>query len=121
MLHLIVKELPIYKGNAAEKFNNGQYPAGVLYPCDSREPLREMDRLIHGENTHPIRPEDMILIKSMIGSDVKKMGGRIIPAHWEMIPHDEPGQKTIMEYLDIEFNINIDESFFSQQNMRRVR
>jgi outer membrane lipoprotein-sorting protein len=65
--------------------------------------------------------EDMVLIKSMIGSDVKKMGGRTIPAHWEMIPHDEPGQKTVMEYLDIKFNIDIDESFFSQQNMRRVR
>jgi outer membrane lipoprotein-sorting protein len=65
--------------------------------------------------------EDMVLIKSMIGSDIKKMGGRTIPAHWEMIPHDEPGQKTVMEYKNIEFNMNIDESFFSQQNMRRVR
>ena len=65
--------------------------------------------------------EDMVLIKSMIGSDIKKMGGRTIPAHWEMIPYDEPGQKTVMEYLDMEFNINIDESYFSQQNMRRIR
>ncbi len=65
--------------------------------------------------------EDMNLIKSMIGSDIKKMGGRTIPAHWEMIPHDEPGQKTVMDYLDIKFNIDIDEEFFSQQNMRRVR
>jgi outer membrane lipoprotein-sorting protein len=65
--------------------------------------------------------EDMILIKSMIGSDVKKMGGRLIPAHWEMIPHDEPGQKTVMEYKNIKFNIDIDAAYFSQQNMRRVR
>jgi outer membrane lipoprotein-sorting protein len=65
--------------------------------------------------------EDMVLIKSMIGSDVKKMGGRMIPAHWEMIPYDEPGHKTVMEYKNIKFNIEIDESFFSQQNMRRVR
>ena len=48
--------------------------------------------------------EDMVLIKSMIGSDVKKMGGRLIPAHWEMIPLDEPGQKTVMEYKDIDRN-----------------
>jgi outer membrane lipoprotein-sorting protein len=65
--------------------------------------------------------EDQVLIKSMIGSKVQEMGGRTIPVHWEMIPHDEPGQKTVMEYLEIEFNIEIDESFFSQQNMRRVR
>jgi outer membrane lipoprotein-sorting protein len=65
--------------------------------------------------------EDEYLIKSMIGSKIKKMGGRTIPSHWEMIPLDKPGQKTVMEYLSIEFNINTDESFFSQQNMKRVR
>jgi outer membrane lipoprotein-sorting protein len=65
--------------------------------------------------------EDMELIKSMIGSDVKVMGGRTIPCHWEMVPLDKPGQKTVMDYLEIEFNIDISESYFSQQNMKRVR
>ena len=51
--------------------------------------------------------EDMQLIKSMIGSDIKKMGGRTIPAHWEMIPIDEPGQKTVMQYKNMEFTQNI--------------
>jgi len=65
--------------------------------------------------------EDDYLIKSMIGSDVKKMGSRTIPAHWEMIPYDKPGQKTVMDYLSIKFNVKIKSSFFSQQNMKRVR
>ena len=65
--------------------------------------------------------EDLVMIKSMIGSEVKKLGGQTIPCHWEMIPHDEPGQKTVMDYVDIEFNIDINESYFSQQNMKRIR
>jgi len=65
--------------------------------------------------------EDDYLVKSMLGSKVQEMGGRTIPIHWEMIPHDQPGQKTVMEYLTVEFNIDIDESFFSLQNMKRVR
>ena len=65
--------------------------------------------------------EDMVLVKTMTGSNIVKMGGRTIPAHWEMIPHDDPGQKTIMDYKNIKFNIEIDEAFFSQQNMKRVR
>ncbi|HID38583.1 MAG TPA: outer membrane lipoprotein-sorting protein [Calditrichaeota bacterium] len=65
--------------------------------------------------------EDGILVKTMVGSNIQKMGGRLIPTHWEMIPVDKPGQKTVMDYLDIKFNIKIDESFFSQQNMKRVR
>jgi outer membrane lipoprotein-sorting protein len=65
--------------------------------------------------------EDGYLIKKMIGSKVKKMGGRIIPTLWEMIPQDTPGQKTVMEYMDLKFNIRINSSFFSQKNMKHVR
>jgi hypothetical protein len=38
-----------------------------------------------------------------------------------MIPEDKPGNKTIMDYNKIQFNIKINESFFSEQNMKRVR
>jgi hypothetical protein len=38
-----------------------------------------------------------------------------------MIPADKPGQKTIMIFKDIAFDIKIDESFFSQQNMKKVK
>jgi outer membrane lipoprotein-sorting protein len=65
--------------------------------------------------------EDGILIKSMLGSDIKKMDGRLIPAHWEMIPVDKPGQKTVFIYDELKFDIKINKSFFSQQNMKRVR
>ena len=65
--------------------------------------------------------EDGAIVKSMIGSNVKKMGGRTIPTHWEMIPNDKPGQKTVMDYISIQFNPRIDRSFFSEQNMKRVR
>ena len=57
----------------------------------------------------------------MVGSKVKKMGGRLIPSHWEMIPHNKPGQKTVMEYLEIKFNVKHKASFFSQKNMKKVR
>ncbi len=65
--------------------------------------------------------EDGFLVKKFIGSNQKKMDGRTIFTHWEMIPEDKPGNKTIMDYNKIQFNIKIDESFFSEQNMKRVR
>lgn len=65
--------------------------------------------------------EEGKIIKIFIGSEIKKMGGRTIPAKWEMIPLDKPGNKTILEYQKIDFNINISESFFSQQNMTRIK
>ncbi|NOX89045.1 MAG: outer membrane lipoprotein-sorting protein [Calditrichaeota bacterium] len=65
--------------------------------------------------------EDGQLIKSMLGSKIKKMGGRLIPSYWEMIPQNKKGHKTIIEYHSIKFNVKIDPSFFSQQNMKRIR
>lgn len=65
--------------------------------------------------------EDGTLIKSMTGSDIREMGGRVIPTHWEMVPHNKENQKTVLQYHDIDFNIDLDTSFFSQQNMKRVR
>ena len=65
--------------------------------------------------------EDEYLVKKYLGMDIKKLGGRMIPTHWEMIPEDRPGEKTEFDYLDIKFNIEVNESFFSEQNMKRVR
>ena len=65
--------------------------------------------------------EDDILVNTMKGSEIKKMGGRILPVFWEMIPEGKPGQKTIFEYNELEFNVDLEKSFFSQQNMKRVR
>ena len=65
--------------------------------------------------------EDNDLVNTEILSDIKKMDDRIMPTHLEMIPEDKPGQKTIMVFENIKFNVKLDESFFSQQNMKRIR
>jgi outer membrane lipoprotein-sorting protein len=65
--------------------------------------------------------EDKYLVKSEIGKDLKEMDGRFTPTTFELIPADEPGNKTIVTIEDIKFNIALEDSFFSQQNMQRVR
>lgn len=65
--------------------------------------------------------EDNILVNTETLSDIKKMDDRTMPTRMEMVPADEEGHKTIMIYDKIDFDVKIDESFFSQQNMKRVR
>ncbi len=65
--------------------------------------------------------EDGYLIRTEIGSEIKMMDGRLIPGKIELIPEEEPGNKTIIEIKEIEFNPPIPDSFFSQQNMKKVR
>ena len=64
--------------------------------------------------------EQGALVKTMLASRVRKMGGRTIPTHLEMIPQNKAGHKTILDYKKITFNIKIRPSFFSVQNMKRV-
>jgi hypothetical protein len=39
----------------------------------------------------------------------------------EIIPAEEPKNRTIITIISMEFDVDIKESFFSQQNMKRVR
>ncbi len=65
--------------------------------------------------------EDGSLVNVMTGYDMKTFDGRLLPSRWEMVPADEPGKKTVMTYKTIDFNVALDDNFFSKQNMRRVR
>ncbi len=65
--------------------------------------------------------EDGFLQNTENAYDLKEMGDRIIPTRIEMIPAEEDGKKTVLEILDSEYNIDIKDSFFSKQNMKKVR
>jgi outer membrane lipoprotein-sorting protein len=65
--------------------------------------------------------EDGYLVRTELGSDIKAMDGRLIPTRIELIPAEEEDQMTIIEIKEIKFNEPIKDSFFSQQNMKRVR
>jgi outer membrane lipoprotein-sorting protein len=65
--------------------------------------------------------EDNELIKSDFSYDFKLMDSRLIPTRIEIIPADEEGKKTVLYIKSIEFDVDLPESFFSQQNMKRVR
>ncbi|PLX11996.1 MAG: outer membrane lipoprotein-sorting protein [Marinilabiliales bacterium] len=65
--------------------------------------------------------EDGFLQNTENAYNIKQMGDRKIPTKIEMIPTDKEGNKTIMEILEVEYNVGIKDSFFSKQNMKRVR
>ncbi len=64
--------------------------------------------------------EDGYLVRTETCSDIRIMDGRSITTKIELVPEDEPQNKTLVEIREIRFNIPVEESFFSQQNMRRL-
>ena len=65
--------------------------------------------------------EDFELINRMEASDIKQFDDRKLPSKLVMTPMNKPGQQTIMNYNTINFSVDLPESFFSQQNMKRVK
>ena len=61
------------------------------------------------------------LVNVMTSSEIKEMGGRIIPTKLEMIPADKPGNKTIIEYRKLIFDKPIDDNFFTTQQMKTLK
>ncbi|MFW6218571.1 MAG: outer membrane lipoprotein-sorting protein [Bacteroidota bacterium] len=64
--------------------------------------------------------EDKFLVKTETASNLKMMDDRKIPTHFEILPAEEPDNKTIVEIISIEFNTNISLEFFTQQNMKKI-
>ncbi len=65
--------------------------------------------------------EDGYLIHTILGKEIKTLGGRTLPTLLEVIPAEEPENRTLVRYLDLEFDIKIPDSFFSVQNMKRLK
>lgn len=65
--------------------------------------------------------EDGYLVNTMKSSKIKMIGGRLLPSQLEMIPADKKGQKTLLTYASMSFDQPISDSFFSTQNMKRVK
>lgn len=65
--------------------------------------------------------EDGFLVNTMNSMVIKEMGGKKLAAKMEMIPEEDPGNKTIMEITGIEFDKPIDDEFFTTSNMKRIK
>lgn len=60
-------------------------------------------------------------VNTMLLSEIKTMGGRELPTRFELVPHDNPDQRTVMQYIQADFAIQLDPSFFTRQRMERIR
>jgi len=65
--------------------------------------------------------EDGELSRTMVYSDFTRLGGRLVPAVMDMHPADKPGERTTIRYQELEFDVDLERSFFSLQNLKRGR
>ena len=61
------------------------------------------------------------LSRTMQLAATKKMGDRLIPTQVVIVPTREEGQRTVLTYLHVEFDVELDESLFSLAQLERRR
>ena len=62
-----------------------------------------------------------VLVNTMELTDIQQFGQRKIPTTIIVKPADKENERTILTYQKLEFDIDVDEAFFSRANMQRVR
>lgn len=65
--------------------------------------------------------EDGSLVNILSASDIKLLGGRLLPSKLEMIPVDKKGYRTVLTYQEMSFDKALPGSFFTLQNMQKLR
>ncbi|MCR9941433.1 outer membrane lipoprotein-sorting protein [Vibrio owensii] len=60
-------------------------------------------------------------VNVMTTYDVKELGGRKLATRMEMQPLEKPDNKTVLITHQAQFDFDIDDSFFSQQQMKSLR
>jgi outer membrane lipoprotein-sorting protein len=61
------------------------------------------------------------LARTLLFDEVKKLGGRVIPAHMTLEPKDTPGQRTEMRYLEMQFEATVPMDTFSLSRLEQKR
>ncbi len=61
------------------------------------------------------------LVNTMKLDRIEQFGERRVPTRITVIPADKDDERTVLDFQHIEFDIDLDESFFSRANMQRLR
>ncbi|HCS13186.1 MAG: hypothetical protein COS82_11210 [Zetaproteobacteria bacterium CG06_land_8_20_14_3_00_59_53] len=92
---------------------------------------REDAPVVWGRLEHVIRNDGIPLseaffdehgkqVRKLLFSEVKQLGGRMIPSHWTMQPLDEPGKKTELILEQVSFDAALDDNLFTRANLKRA-
>jgi outer membrane lipoprotein-sorting protein len=76
------------------------------------------------EEVVPLLEEDYSergeLIRTITLSDIKVLGGRRVPSRLECVPAKKKGQRTILQYHFLEFDVPLEDSFFSYSRLQKA-
>ena len=83
----------------------------------------KVEVVVYADDYIPLRmiyyDEDLLLSRTLEFTNIQKMDGKMIPTLMSMIPADEPGESTTVKWEEIQFNVTINDEFFSLRKLQQ--
>ena len=83
----------------------------------------KVEVVVYADDYLPLRmiyyDEDLLLSRSLEFTNIEMMDGKIIPTMMSMIPTNEPGESTTVKWEEIQFDVTIDDEFFSLRKLQQ--
>ena len=65
--------------------------------------------------------EDGALVNTLVASEVRMIGGRLLPTRLDMIPAGKKGHQTTITYASLQFDQPLSDGFFTTANLTKVK
>ena len=65
--------------------------------------------------------EDLTLVKTMTGSQIQMLGGKLFPKLWKMQKADVQDEYTLLDYKELVFAEDLPDSLFTVSALRNPR
>lgn len=86
---------------------------GKLMTCIDKKDYIQMKTVFYDEDIEPVN--------TMVASNIKVMGGKMLASKMVMTPAGKAGESTTVVYRSMTFNTNISSAFFTKSNMPNVK
>jgi outer membrane lipoprotein-sorting protein len=117
----LVRESSFEKDFTWKLVGHSTDPAGWTISLEAKPGVvglwNRIELIVNDDGTLPVQAKyydrKNRLARTMTFTDVKKMGGRLLPTRMALIPADKPKQRTEMHYISLEFNVKLPGGMFS--------
>ena len=83
----------------------------------------KVEVIVYADDYLPLRmiyyDEDLLLSRTLEFTNIEMMDGKMIPTMMNMIPTGEPGESTTVKWEVIQFDVAIDDDFFSLRKLQQ--
>ncbi len=85
----------------------------------------QIDLILSNDGTQPLKADHYDrrdrLARTIVWSDIRQFGEKMIPATMTLLPKDKQGYLTEMTYTAIDFDVEVPERYFSLSHLESLR